>query len=394
MCRKKQRLFNKAKHSRKSKDWNAYKALKNDTNKALKSAHWQYVNNILLEGLQSKDCKPFWRYVKSKRLDTIGVAPLKSKGNLFSDFKSKATILNDQFKSVFTPTQDPDSDIPLLEGPNYPSIAPLIISSKGVEKLLSKLNVKKASGPDNISCRILRELSAELAPVLAGIFTQSIESGEVPHDWTQALVTPIFKKGNRHLAENYPPVFLTSVPCKILEHIICSHVRDHLDRHNILYTLQHGFRERHSCESQLLTTLQDLLSLHDRGVQVDLVVLDFAKAFHTVPHESLLGKLKYYGIDSNINQWVRAFLTNRSQKLMGDPHHTSDTNRLEQVQRRAARFVCNNCSPYSSVTQMLSDLGWQQLKDRRKHIRLALFYEIVHHLIAVPHEDILRKADS
>ena len=269
---------------------------------------WQYVNNILLEGLQSKDCKPFWRYVKSKRQDTIGVAPLKSKGNLFLDSKSKATILNDQFKSVFTPTQELDSDIPPLEGPNYPSIPPLIISSKGVEKLLS--------GPDNISCRILRELSAELAPVLSGIFTQSIESEEITHDWTQALVTPIFKKGYRHLAENYHPVSLTSVPCKILEHIICSHVRDHLDRHNILPTLQHGFRKRHSCESQLLTTLQDLLSLHDRGVQVDLVVLDFANAFDTVPHESLLGKLKYYGIDSNINQWVRAFLTNRSQEVM------------------------------------------------------------------------------
>ena len=138
---------------------------------------------------------------------------------------------------MFTATQDSDSDIPLLEGPNYPSIAPLIISSKGVEKLLSKLNVKKASGPDNISCRILRELSTELTPVLSGIFTQSIESGEVPHDWTQALVTPIFKKSN--LTENYRPVSLTSVPCKILEHIICSHVRDHLDRHNILSTLQH-----------------------------------------------------------------------------------------------------------------------------------------------------------
>ena len=74
--------------------------------------------------------------------------------------------------------------------------------------------------------------------------------------------------------------------------------------------------------------------------------------------------------------------------------YTSDTNKLEQVQRWAARFMCNNYSPYSNVTQMLSDLGWQQLKDRRKHIRLALFYKIVHHLIAVPHEDILRKADS
>ena len=77
-----------------------------------------------------------------------------------------------------------------------------------------------------------------------------------------------------------------------------------------------------------------------------------------------------------------------------DPHHTSDTNKLEQVQRRAAHFMCNNYSPYSNVTKMLSDLGWQQLKDRHKHIRLALFYKIVHHLFAVPHEDILQKADS
>ena len=66
---------------------------------------------------------------------------------------------------------------------------------------------------------------------------------------------------------------------------------------------------------------------------------------------------------------------------------------LKEFQRRAVRFVCNNYSPYSSVTQMLSDLVWQQLKDRRKHIRLALFYEIVHYLIAVPHEDFLLKAD-
>ena len=121
------------------------------------------------------------------------------------------------------------------------------------------------SHPSRVICRV--------SPILSGIFTQSIESGEVPDDGTQALVTPIFEKGNRHLAENYRPVSLTSVPCKILEHIICSYVRDHLDRHNILSTLQHGFRERHSCESQLLTTLQDLLSLHDRGIQVDLVVL-------------------------------------------------------------------------------------------------------------------------
>ena len=109
-------------------------------------------------------------------------------------------------------------------------------------------------------------------------------------------------------------------------------------------------------------------------------------------------------IRRNSKQWPKdlkelAYLSLVRSKLeyaasVWDAHHTSYINKLEQVQRRAARFVCNNYSPYSSVTQMLSDLGLQQLKDRRKHIRLALSYKIVHHLIAVPHDDILRKADS
>ena len=96
------------------------------------------------------------------------------------------------------------------------------------------------------------------------------------------------------------------------------------------------------------------------------------------------------------NKRVRSASQNVSEYATSvwDPHYTPDTKKLEQVQRRAARFVCNNYSPISSVTQMLSGPGWQQLKDRPKHIRLALFYEIVHHLIAAPHEDIIRKTDS
>ena len=120
------------------------------------------------------------------------------------------------------------------------------------------------------------------------------------------------------MAENYRPVSLTSVPCKILEHIICRHIRDHLDQHKILSIFQHGFRRGHSCESQLLITIQDLLQWQNRGVQVDIAVLDFAKAFDTVPHESLLGKLQSYGIDNDIQGWIRDFLTNRTQEVVVD----------------------------------------------------------------------------
>ena len=227
---------------------------KKETLRTIRRAHWNYINKILLEGLEERDSKPFWRYIKFWKQDSVGIAPIKQGGTLHTDANMKATLLNQQFKSVFTP-RDPNNQVPRLDGPSFPSIRPLVISTMGVQKLLCKLNVKKASGPDNISCKILRELSVEIAPVLTYIFQQSLDTGTVPLDWTKAQVTPIFKKGNRHLPENYRAVSLTSVPCKILEHIICSHVRDHLDEYNISTMVQHGFRGGHSCESQLLVTL-------------------------------------------------------------------------------------------------------------------------------------------
>ena len=171
-------------------------------------------------------------------------------GQLHSEATDKADILNKQFKSAFTPPQSAADNIPKLSGPKTPLISPLKISTKGVEKLLAGLNVKKASGPDNIPCKILLELAAELARILTTIFQQSLETGQIPDDWTVAFVYPIFKKGNRNLPVNYRSVSLTSVPCKIMEHIICSHVRDHLDKHSVLTSLQHGFREAHSCETR------------------------------------------------------------------------------------------------------------------------------------------------
>ncbi|KAK3091269.1 hypothetical protein FSP39_018491 [Pinctada imbricata] len=164
----------------------------------------------------------------------------------------------------------------------------------------------------------LKTCSVELAPAVTHIFNISINTGVLPEDWRNADIAPIFKKGNKYEAANYRPVSLTSVCCKTLEHIICRHILQHLEKHRILSNLQHEFRSGHSCESQLIITMEDIMRRYDQKKQVDLVILDFSKAFDTVPHRKLLHKLRNYGIHGNFNilRWISSFLMDRQQRVV------------------------------------------------------------------------------
>ena len=115
------------------------------------------------------------------------------------------------------------------------------------------------------------------------------------------------------MASNYLPISLVCVACKLLEHCIVSHVMQHFDQHDILTPLQHGFTKKTSCESQLALTIHDILLKQAHFGRVDIAVLDFSKAFDTVPHNRLLTKLKHYG---NTLPWIREFLTNRTQRVL------------------------------------------------------------------------------
>ncbi len=203
-----------------------------------------------------------------------------------------------------------------MYGNAIPDIANLNITTNGVEKLLTKLVTSKAPGPDNIPNTLLKELSAELAPVLTSLFNQSLHSGQLPDDWKNANVSPVFKKDDKHTASNYRPVSLTCVCCKLMEHIVVSHLLDHMDLYSILSKLQHGFRKFHSCTSQLLLTVSDLANQLNSNKQVDICVLDFSKAFDVVSHRKLLAKLSHYGIRGDILTWIQSFLTNRKQSIV------------------------------------------------------------------------------
>ena len=127
---------------------------------------------------------------------------------------------------------------------------------------------------------------------------------------------PPFKKSDRSLACNYRPVSLTCVPCKLLEHIVCSNIMAHLDEYK-LSDRQHAFRKGHSCETQLTTVINDWAEILDNREQVDTFILDFEKAFDTPPHELLKSKLFSYRIGGKTLKWIDSFLCFRQQRVGG-----------------------------------------------------------------------------
>ena len=125
------------------------------------------------------------------------------------------------------------------------------------------------------------------------------------------------QKGDKSTASNYRPISLTCILCKVLEHIVASNLVTHLDSHQLLYNLQHGFRSKRSCETQLVMLMEDMSRNAIAGQQTDLILLDFRKAFDKVSHEEkLLFKLHRYDIRGHVLHWIKAFLANRSQTVV------------------------------------------------------------------------------
>ena len=149
--------------------------------------------------------------------------------------RPKAEALNHQYQSVFT--KEDTSYIPTKGTSQHPSMSDIEFATEGIEKLLLDLNPGKASGPDQIPIRILREAAHQIAPVLQVIFTQSYLTGMLPQDWLSANVVAIYKKGNRSEPANYRPVSLTCVTTKIMEHIIFHSIMAHLESYNLLPAL-------------------------------------------------------------------------------------------------------------------------------------------------------------
>ena len=201
-----------------------------------------------------------------------------------------ANELNNFFASTFTrenltnvPTPEPMKMRTKLTG--------TWITTGKVKAKIKNLKPHSAAGPDGIAPKLLLNCVDQIAPVLAMLYRKSVADGQVPEEWRQANVVPIFKKGSKMAAGNYRPVSLTCVSCKLLESILKDDIMQHLTRNKLLKNSQHGFMAGKSCTTNLLEFMEKITSEADRGKSVDIVYLDFAKAFDKVPTERLIRKL-------------------------------------------------------------------------------------------------------
>ncbi len=187
-----------------------------------------------------------------------------------------------------------------------------LITELEVRRALDGLNPDKGAGPDGLFPKVLKALNSHIAPVLARMFNLSLQTAQVPGDWRRAIVTPVAKSPRTTDPRQFRPISLTSVVCKILETILKENLVSHLFQLSLLTTRQHGFLPRRSTVTNLLSAEETVTRWLDEGGTVDIVYLDFAKAFDSVNHRLLLTKLKCYGIAPSVINWIESYLRRRS----------------------------------------------------------------------------------
>ena len=183
LSKRKQCLYNAARLSHHQDEWALYYHLKKECQLECCKAHYSYVMSLIDD--YNNISKRMWSYVKSKRTDHCGIAPLKQDGNTFTTPKDKAEIQNNYFSSVYT--SEDTSAIPILDHSNFPNISPMVIHNEGIIKLITNLKEHKAKGPDEIPTILLKRLSTTVSPALTLIFQASISA--------KSHVVPVFKKG-------------------------------------------------------------------------------------------------------------------------------------------------------------------------------------------------------
>jgi hypothetical protein len=255
----------------------------------------------------------FYKFVNKKLSCSSGVGALLNKENiLVTDDNAKANVLNEFFASVCTADNGSTPSVRHVVPPDV-KLDSVNFTCDAILKAMMKMKSNTSSGPDGFPPVILKKLGSSLALPLSLIFTSFMSVGQVPSDWKNAIITPIYKKGLASDPSNYRPISLTSVFCKLMERVIALDMLTYLRHHGLITRHQHGFIAKRSTTTNLLECLNDWsIALKDHH-SVTVAYIDFSKAFDTVCKSKLLCKLSALGITGNLLLWINNFLTGRTQ---------------------------------------------------------------------------------
>ena len=274
-----------------------------------------------ITGNMKHNPKQFFKYLNSKRKIKSGVSELKNeKGEIIESVHENANILGNFFASTFVcESSEHFNDINFTKKYTDNEIGDIDFDNEEIRTLLSEINVCKSQGPDDVHPKLIKTLSenGEFVDAVTKLFKQCYETGMLPDIWKTAKVTAIHKKGLKCDAQNYRPISLTCILCKVFEKTIRSHVLKHFEP--FIHSSQHGFLNGKSCLSNLLNCFDKIDELLANDTDIDILYLDFQKAFDTVPHKLLIYKLEMYGIKGKTLKVISDFLSDRTFRVrIGD----------------------------------------------------------------------------
>ena len=315
-------LVKKARKTNLSEDWKRYRCLRNRVTNKIKAAKARYNRQIIEEN--SGDSKAFWKTVKKIIPGETKEMPPRMKigENISSDTRVIANALNSFFAGtahrLLHSLGEVAYNIAKYNGDptqilQRPPLKFQEVSKNFVLCQLQRLKTSKAVGLDDISPRLLKDAARIVAKPLADIINASLHQAKVPVDWKAARVIPLFKKGDVNNMDNYRPISILSIASKLLERAVHIQLVNYLREHKLLNPYQCGFRKGHSTEFAALSFADTIRRNIDLGLMTGAVFLDLRKAFDTVDHSTLLGKLFTIGVTGQEQNWFNDYLSGRSQ---------------------------------------------------------------------------------
>ena len=268
--------------------------------------------NRAIQCMRGEDKNYFYKFAKSKAKIKSKIGPFEREGQIIEDPKLKAEILKEQFESVYSTPGEEQMEI---SPPLVPEVTlqEFEITEANIEAQIKELRKKAAAGPDDIPAVLLKNCINSVKYPLSIFWNQSLQDGNIPEILKTGIITPIYKGKDRNQPVNYRPVSLTSNIIKIFEKLIKKKIVEHMETNGHFNSNQHGFRTGRSCISQLLNHHTKIIEALELGKKVDVIYLDFAKAFDKVHHGILLQKLKKVGITGKLHRWIGEFLRERKQ---------------------------------------------------------------------------------